>query len=356
MREVLAKALEARVDVNALLDRSRAIDAHDPAVWPALVEFGLPGLAADESLGGAGAPRRLLYAAIEEAAKALAPAPLVTTVTALDLAVEVGATSVCRHIVAGALGAFVVPLHESGWITRGFELPVWDGSQLTGVVPIMPGAPAAEVLLVLARTEGSDSEVLVCVDPAHKAVNVTLDLTATIGAVTLTRAGGEVLAEGDDLRRAVRTSRRRALLAVAADSVGIATRALAMAAAWACERHQFGRLIGSFQAISHRCADMLVDVEGARSLMLAAADADVDVAEAEYLVDLAAAAAFDTAVTAAEATIQILGGIGFTWEHPAHLLLRRARANAVLVGRPDALRDHAAVELIAPLRHDSRSR
>jgi alkylation response protein AidB-like acyl-CoA dehydrogenase len=196
--------------------------------------------------------------------------------------------------------------------------------------------------------------VLVYVDPAHEAVKVTphqpLDLTATNGAVRLTHAGGEVLAVGDDLRHAVRTSRRRALLAVAADSVGITARSLAMAVAWARERHQFRRPIASLQAISHRCSDMLVDLAGARSLVLAAADADADAAEMGSLVDLAAAAAFDAAVTAAEATIQIHGGIGFTWEHPAHLLLRRARANAVSVGRPDALRDPAALDLMAPFQ------
>jgi len=111
-----------------------------------------------------------------------------------------------------------------------------------------------------------------------------------------------------------------------------------MAVAWAGERQQFGRSIGSFQAISHRCADILVELEGARSQVLSATEAD----EPDYVVDLAAAAAFDAAVVATESAIQIHGGIGFTWEHPAHLLLRRAQANAVLVGRATALRDRAA--------------
>jgi alkylation response protein AidB-like acyl-CoA dehydrogenase len=117
-----------------------------------------------------------------------------------------------------------------------------------------------------------------------------------------------------------------------------------MAVGWAVERHQFGRPIGSFQAVSHRCADMLVAVEGARSLVLAAADADLD--GPAYLVDLAAAAALDAGVVATEGALQIHGGVGFTWEHPVHLLLRRAQANAVLVGRADALRDRAAAELL----------
>ena len=348
LRDVLAKTLAAKVDVAAPLDSKRPITAVDAAAWSAMVEFGLPGLAVDEALGGAGARRRLLYAAIEEAAKALAAVPLVPTVTALDVAVAVGAKAVAQRITAGACAAFAVPLHDAGWLTTGLELPEWDGRRLNGVVPIVAGAPAAEVVLVLARA--ADGEVLVAVEPGGDGVDVRahqpLDLTATVGAVTLTDATGEVLADGADVRHGLRHARRYALLAVAADSVGVGSRALAMAVQWAGERHQFGRPIGSFQAISHRCADILVALEGARSQVMAASDAETaaadDADESEYLVDLAAAAAFDAAVAATEGAVQIHGGLGFTWEHPVHLLLRRATANAVLVGRAEALRDRAA--------------
>lgn len=354
LRDVLAKTLSARVDVTTLLDRKRPIDATDDAVWSALVEFGLPGLAVAESLGGAGARPRLLYVAIEEAGKALAPAPLVATVTALDVAVHCAAKELVQRITAGTPAAFAVPLNDGGWVTSGPELSEWDGAGLHGVVPIVAGAPSAEVLIVLARTAAG--EVLVAVDAADDGVEVKaqqpLDLTGTVGAVTLTGASGEVLADGAEVGRVLRIARRQAKLAVAADSVGVAARALAMAVEWARERHQFGRAIGSFQAISHRCADTLVALEGARSQVLAVAELDLagDGAESEYLVDLATAAALDAAVSATEAALQIHGGIGFTWEHPVHLLLRRAQANAVLVGRADALRDRAAGELLRPLQ------
>jgi acyl-CoA dehydrogenase len=94
---------------------------------------------------------------------------------------------------------------------------------------------------------------------------------------------------------------------------------------------------------------MLVALEGARSQVLAAAD-DLEAAESDHAVNLAAASALEAAVSAAEGMIQIHGGIGFTWEHPAHLLLRRARANAVLIGRPEALRDRAAPDVVAAVR------
>jgi acyl-CoA dehydrogenase len=234
-------------------------------------------------------------------------------------------------------------------VTAGLDLPQWDGSRLWGLLPLVAAAPVAEVLLVLAGTPESGGEVLLAVDPGDGAVVVTpqqpLDLTATIGSVALNGAEAEILCAGTYLRQSLCAARHRAILAVAADSVGVGSRALAMAVGWAGQRQQFGRPIGSFQAISHRCADMLVALEGARSQVLAAADA-LDTEESGCLVDLAAAAAFDAAVAATEATIQIHGGIGFTWEHPAHLLLRRAQANAVLVGRASSLRDRAARRLM----------
>ena len=159
------------------------------------------------------------------------------------------------------------------------------------MVPIVAGAPTAEVLVVPARS--ADGEVLLAVDAGAEGVDVTahqpLDLTGTIGAVTFTGATGELLADRTEVGRVLRAARRQALLAVAADSVGVAARALALAVEWAGERHQFGRAIGSFQAVSHRCADILVALEGARSQVLAAAEVDLE--ESEYLVDLATAAA-----------------------------------------------------------------
>jgi acyl-CoA dehydrogenase len=350
LREVLAATLRAKVDVSALLDRKRPVDAAEPEVWSALVEFGLPGLAVDESLGGGGARPRLLYAAIEEAAKALAPAPLVPTVIALDVALHCGAKALVQRITGGAAATFAVPVNDGGWVTSGPQLPEWDGAGLRGVVPIVAGAPHAGVLVVLARVAGGAGagEVLVAVDASAEGVEVTahqpLDITGTIGAVTFSGAPGEVLADGTDVAAVLRHAYGQAVLAVAADSIGVGSRALAMAVEWACERHQFGRAIGSFQAVSHRCADMLVALEGARSQVLAAAEADIE--ESGFLADLAVAAALDAGVAATEGALQIHGGIGFTWEHPIHLLLRRAQTNAVLIGRSDALRDRAAGELL----------
>jgi alkylation response protein AidB-like acyl-CoA dehydrogenase len=208
LREVLAATLQAKVDEAALLDRKRPVDAAEPEVWSALVEFGLPGLAVDESLGGAGARPRLLYAAIEEAAKALAPAPLVPTVTALDIALRCGAKALVQRITGGTTAAFAVPVNDGGWVTSGPELPEWDGAGLRGVVPIVAGAPHAGVLVVLARVASGAGEVLVAVDASADGVEVTahqpLDITGTIGAVTFSGAAGEVLADGTDVPAVLR--------------------------------------------------------------------------------------------------------------------------------------------------------
>jgi alkylation response protein AidB-like acyl-CoA dehydrogenase len=144
---------------------------------------------------------------------------------------------------------------------------------------------------------------------------------------------------------------------LAAEQVGGAQRCLDMSVEYAKIRMQFGRPIGSFQAIKHMCADMLLEVESARSAAYYAAWAAADESDELPLVSsLAKAYCSEAYFKAAADNIQIHGGIGFTWEHPIHLLLRRAQANAVLVGRADALRDRAVGELLAPYQERALSR
>jgi alkylation response protein AidB-like acyl-CoA dehydrogenase len=181
-----------------------------------------------------------------------------------------------------------------------------------------------------------------------------LDITSTMGIVAMIDVPVVVHARGADAEQILRDARPTAQLILGADSVGLAARALAMSVRWAGEREQFGRPIGSFQAISHKCANMLVEVEGARNQILAAAEFYRSEADGDSVADLAVAAALDAGVHAAEECMQIHGGIGFTWEHPTHLLLRRATSNQVLLGRPDRMRDRAAARLLETAG-DSRS-
>lgn len=347
LREVLGAAVSSHVDTEKLLARESTPGDYDIGLWDELVKFGLPGLAAPEHLGGGGAPLRLLCAAVEEAAYHLAPVPLVPTAIALEILLAAGADATAEAVIGGATAAFVAAIEDGGWV-YGKALPVFETGRLTGTVERVAGAPVADILVVLASDAASGELVLATVAAGAVPVTVqnSIDITATVGIVTFDSTPAEIVASGTRAAEAVSGARRVAQLLIAADSVGIANRALALAVEWAGQREQFGQLIGAFQAISHRCAYLLVGAEGARGQVLAAADRDVADPDVVLASDLASAEALSTAVRAAEECIQIHGGIGFTWEHTAHLLLRRAIANEAWLARPEALRDRAVTELL----------
>lgn len=284
---------------------------------------------------------RMLLAAIEEVGYCVAPVPLVPTVAALQVLHNVGAP--VRQLCDGATAAFVVTSGEHGWVVDDV-LPTVHMSSVTGAVGAVAGAPVADVLVVLARDAATGEPLLGTVLGADAVVDAlqSIDSTSTIGNVRFEHAEFTEVARGHVVAEAIGRAERVAQLAVAADSVGIANRALALSVSWASEREQFGRPIGSYQAVSHRCADMLIAAEGARSQVLSAAEDDPNDPDTRVAVDLATAAALDAAVAVAEGCIQVHGGIGFTWEHPAHLLLRRAHFNRVVHAQPDVLRDRAA--------------
>jgi alkylation response protein AidB-like acyl-CoA dehydrogenase len=213
-----------------------------------------------------------------------------------------------------------------------------DGYFLTGRIAVVPDATGADGLLVLAR-DGKDvglflvptSGIGVTITPAQP-----LDLTRPVAEVALDGAAGVAVAgEGTGSVEAVL---QLAWLLLAAEQVGVAQRALDAAVSYAKLRTQFGRTIGSFQAIKHSCVDMLVQVEGSRELVRAAAEAmdASDPREARLHVSVAAAYASETAIDCAQRCLQIHGGIGFTWEHGTHLGLRKARADAALFASPAA--------------------
>jgi alkylation response protein AidB-like acyl-CoA dehydrogenase len=264
----------------------------------------------------------------------------------LEVAVAAQGREAVTAICGGATAALVVPLSDGGWALDRDTLPVLEANRLTGSVSDVPGAPVADQLVVIAH-DGTGPVIVSCsAADASVSAQEALDLTATIGTVEFDSTEVKVLAGGEAAEDALNAARRIAELVLAADSVGVANRALAMAVDWAGQREQFGRKIGSYQAISHRCADMLVASESARSQVYAAADMAPDDPDATVAAHLATSAALDAAVSVTESSIQIHGGIGFTWEHTAHLLLRRAVSNQVLLGRPDHLRDHATGILV----------
>jgi alkylation response protein AidB-like acyl-CoA dehydrogenase len=160
-----------------------------------------------------------------------------------------------------------------------------------------------------------------------------LDPTRRLFGVTLAGAPSTPLGAGDGAAGRLARARDVIAVAIAAESVGVAQRAMEMAVAHARDRHQFGRPIGVFQAVSHPCAQMLLEVEGARSAVLFAAWAlDHSPDEAPLAAAMAKAYASDAGWRVPAAALQVLGGIGFTWEHDLHFWLKRGRANAASWG------------------------
>jgi alkylation response protein AidB-like acyl-CoA dehydrogenase len=332
------------------------------ALWPQLAALGLAGLPVAEAAGGAGGRWADLAVALEACGAVLAPTPAVAvagaigTLTALggdgtggsqaaDLLAQISAGNVVATVawtqrpgLWGARGAFRA---ESGQGAPGTELLV------SGTAELILSPEADRLLLLADASDAARTPVLLLVDTAAEGVSVRridgLDLLRPLGAVTITRARAVILATGDAAISAVRHGLATAAAALASELVGLAGHCLDGAVGYAAERHQFGHPIGSFQAVKHICADVLTGVELARAaarhlagLLDAAADADAD--DLDQAVALALLKATSVAQEASAAYIQILGGIGFSWEHEAHLYYRRAGASAPLFGTTTAHR------------------
>jgi alkylation response protein AidB-like acyl-CoA dehydrogenase len=318
-------------------------DGYDRAVWARLArELGLPGIAVPERYGGAGAG--LVEAAIvcEETGRFLLPGPLLSTLLAAAAIVHVADESVAGSLLPGmAAGETIATLAvaEAGgsWDAGGVRCAATQvaggGWRLDGRKRYVPDAHAADVIVTAALTPdgvalfavdrgagGVTVEPLTAFDLTRRLCDVTLDAAA---AVPLADPGAQPVHEVLDLVRVL----------VAAEQVGTAQAALDMAAGYARERVQFGRAIGSFQAIKHMCADVLLDVESARSAAYFAAWAAAsDPGDLAVAAPLARAFCADTLLAAAALNMQVHGGLCFTWEHPAHLFFRRAKAGALLWG------------------------
>ncbi|MFN8032481.1 MAG: acyl-CoA dehydrogenase family protein [Mycobacterium sp.] len=311
---------------------------YDPALWAELAEMGLLGLAIPEEFGGAGAGAAELGVVMEQMGATLLCAPYLSTavltanlLVALDDSAE--RSEVLPAIAAGDLIA-TVAFAEHGsarppLASRTTAQPDGTRWRLSGEKTFVLDAMSAQRLYVTADSgvfavergaPGLAVTALATVDQTRKQARITL-------ADTRARQVGSVEALDEALDRAS--------VALLGEQAGGAMRAMQMSTDYARTRFQFGRAIGSFQAVKHMCADMLLEAQSALSAarhLAAAFDAD----EPGRLADLALAQAYcsDAFVSVAATTIQVHGGIGFTWEHPAHLYLRRARTDAQIFGDP----------------------
>jgi alkylation response protein AidB-like acyl-CoA dehydrogenase len=274
--------------------------------WAAICELGWPALLVPEEHGGLGLGVVELAVVQEELGAALAPSPFLSTVAAAAIIADAGSDEQRARwlpaLAAGeARGAVATVLDDAGWTA-------------------VPDADGADVIVVLEN----DSWAL-ATDTSAEPVEA-LDSTRRLWRV---RAGGEL----EPLRGEGERAYDIVAVALAAESVGVARRAMDMAVQYAKEREQFGRPIGAYQAVSHACAQMLLEVEGARSTTLYAAWAlDHEPESGPLAASMAKAYASDAGWRVPASALQVHGGIGFTWEHDLHLWLKRGKANAYLWG------------------------
>ena len=339
-QKMIAETVQAFFRENATSERTRqamAAEGVDRALWSAFcTELGLSGVGLPEEHGGAGLGM-VEFAIVAEAAGA--------QVAALPL---LGLATAARAIAAGGREAQTAewrPKLVSGAAIAACEgMPrlAEDGDRLTGTVTPVPHGALADVFVFVAPGKawlvraGSPG---VSVTP-----HVTMDQTRPFATVTLDNAQAEPLAEAEAAIAAIHAG---GWVCLAAEALGGAQEALDRTVAYSRERVQFGRQIGSFQAYKHRLADMMIEIEQARSAVYWAACA-VDEASDEAAIALHAAKSFcaDTFFMVAGNMIQLHGGIGFTWEHDAHLFFKRARSIQTMLGSGYVHREAIAAKIL----------
>jgi alkylation response protein AidB-like acyl-CoA dehydrogenase len=325
----------------------------DPQDWRRLTgELGVTGLMVDEQFGGSGLTARELGAVFQEAGRSLGGAPMFAVAgLAIPLLLQTGDTAAWARwlpgLCDGSLLATVIYADADGrWGPAQVDVRA-DGDRLFGRGGYVIDATESDLILTPARTP--DGPAIFAVERHSAGVEVTplitLDQTRKQASVELAGARGVRLGCGPvahPLEHAYATS--CALLAC--ELAGVAARCLDMTAEYARERVQFGRPIGSFQAIKQKLADLLIHVESAHSAATAAVDAAaVDSPDLWWTASLAKAYCSEAAMHAGEETIQIHGGIGFTWEHDAHLYFKRARTGEELLGTAREHYDRVAEHL-----------
>jgi alkylation response protein AidB-like acyl-CoA dehydrogenase len=317
-REIKSTAHEflgSRFKPEKVRELAESDSPYDDAIWKEMCDLGWPGIALSEEYGGQGLGAVELVILLEELGYYCAPAPFISNAYAGAVIQEAGSDDQKAEWLPGIASGEA----------RGAGEIACDPD------PIVGAAGGAEIL-VMADGEGAK---LVKPDQAEME---RIDMIDTTRAYMRVKANG-----GEKLPGEITNAGRVGQIAAAAELVGIAQGALDMAVAYAKERQQFGRPIGAYQAVSHRLADMLWDVEEARSLTYSAAwaaDADPDLLP--LAASMAKARASDAATSVTHNAIQTFGGIGFTWEHDVHFFLKRARVMAGMMGTARAHRDNVA--------------
>ena len=347
LRKIVRSFLENKSPETEVRRLMETEDGYDPAVWAQMGEqMGLQGLAIPEELGGSGYSFVELGVVLEEMGRALLCAPYFSTVVlAANALLQSGDDAAKKDFLPGiAAGETIATLaftEPSGkWDESGITMEATaqgDGWALNGTKMFVLDGHTADLVIVAARTPAGVSLFTVVGDAAGltRTPLSTMDQTRKQAKLDFAATPARLIGTAGAGWATLSTVLDLAAVALAAEQVGGAQKVLEMAVEYAKVRVQFGRPIGSFQAIKHKCADMLLEVESAKSAayygMWCAAEMND---ELPSVASLAKAYCSEAYFHAAAENIQIHGGIGFTWEHPAHLYFKRAKSSELLFGDP----------------------
>jgi alkylation response protein AidB-like acyl-CoA dehydrogenase len=338
VRELLAN----RAPMGDVLRRTESAQSYDPDVWTALArDLGVAGLPIADTDGGAGATWRETAVVAEELGRSLVGTPFLGSAVVATAAVRrLGNGDLLRELAAGTTTVALATSFADA-PDGPFPVPVrHEGDRLTGTVRAVADAHVADLLLV--PSMGADGPAVFSVPAADATLGpvTSLDLTRPLCDLTFDGVPATELATGSAAADLVTTALTTGAAILASEQLGVAERCLELALEYVRSRHQFGRAIGSYQAIKHRLADLWVSVTQARAVARAAADTLGGGSKTEIAIAAAVGQAHcgPVAVRAAEECLQFHGGIGFTWEHPVHLYLKRAKADAIALGTARAHR------------------
>lgn len=366
LRAAARKFLDAECPAAFVRKMMEDDSAHATELWKKTAELGWLGILVPEQHGGSGGSFLDLVVVLEEMGKSLMPGPFFATVLLGSTAVLAGGSeeqqaAILPRVAAGDWVMSLAQVEQSGRYDAGGigmqATPTGGDFVLSGDKLFVPDAHVADQLVVAARTSGDprsgtpeDGITLFLVDAQAPGVAVTqlktVDMTrrqcrVAFRDVAVGRA--QVLGEVDRGWPTLRRVLDYAVAGLCTEMVGTGQQALDMAVAYAKERVQFGKPIGSFQAVKHKCVDMMVQVENARSLTYYAAwTVDENVADATQAVPMAKAYCSDMCKTVTSEAIQVHGGIGFTWEHDMHLFYRRGLASEAAFGSAPTHREAVA--------------
>lgn len=358
LRRYVRQWMTERMPLSRVRELMETPEGFDRSDWSAVAEMGWQSMAIPETYGGAGFGLLELAVVMEEQGRGLFGGPFLSTVVASANAILIAGSESQKaeylpRIAAGELVvAFAVSESNSGydgedmttsavqgddgWTIDGSKRFVVDGHSAELLVVAAQTADGPGLFLVAGDADGVSRSRLETMDETRPQAEIRFDSVIVSDDAHLPGSSAEALARINDIVATM----------LAVESVGGAQAALDMAVQYAKDRRQFGKPIGSFQAIKHMCADMLIAVESARAAAYYAAwCVATEQEEAATVVPLAKAHCTDAYFHCASSNIQVHGGIGFTWEHDAHLFFKRAKSSQVMFGSPDERRRQLAEQL-----------